>query len=163
MKSITSYCRDMKSISYYSATGQVIVYQVTNKKIYKNLCLCIVLYCIWHPIKYFMPNRWGNNGNNERIYFGGSKTTADGDCNHEIKRHLLLGRKAMTSLDSTLKSTDITLPTKVHLVKAMFFPVVMYICKSWTIKKVEYWRIDPFEIIRDYYQQLYANKMDNLE
>ena len=69
---------------------------------------------------------------------GGSKTTADGDCNHEIKRHLLLGRKAMTNLDSTLKSRDITLPTKVRLVKAMVFPVVMYICKSWTIKKVEY-------------------------
>ena len=69
---------------------------------------------------------------------GGSKTTADGDCKHEIKRHLLLGRKAMTNLDSTLKSRDITLPTKVRLVKAMVFPVVMYICKSWTIKKVEY-------------------------
>ena len=69
---------------------------------------------------------------------GGSKTTAEGDCKHEIKRHLLLGRKAMTNLDSTLKSRDITLPTKVRIVKAMVFPVVMYICKSWTIKKVEY-------------------------
>ena len=68
---------------------------------------------------------------------GGSKITADGDCNHEIKRSLLLGRKAMTNLDSILKSTDITLPTKVHLVKAMVFPVVMYGCESWTVKKAE--------------------------
>ena len=69
---------------------------------------------------------------------GGSKITADGDCSHEIKRHLLLGRKAMTNLDSLLKSRDITLPTKVHLVKAMVFPVVMYGYESWTIKKAEY-------------------------
>ena len=69
--------------------------------------------------------------------FGGSKITADGDCSHEIKRHLLLGRKVMTNLDSILKSRDITLPTKVHLVKAMVFPVVMYGCESWTIKKAE--------------------------
>ena len=69
--------------------------------------------------------------------FLGSKITADGDCSHEIKRHLLLGRKAMTNLDSILKSRDITLPTKVHLVRAMFFPVVMYGCESWTIKKAE--------------------------
>ena len=69
--------------------------------------------------------------------FGGSKITPDGDCSHEIKRHLLFGRKVMTNLDSILKSRDITLPTKVHLVKAMVFPVVMYGCKSWTIKKVE--------------------------
>jgi len=68
---------------------------------------------------------------------GGSKITADGDCSHEIKRHLLLGRKVMTNLDSILKGKDITLPTKVHLVKAMFFPVVMYGCESWTIKKAE--------------------------
>ena len=70
--------------------------------------------------------------------FLGSKITADGDCSHEIKRHLLLGRKAMTNLDSILKSRNITLPTKVHLVKAMFFPVVMYGCESWTIKKAEH-------------------------
>ena len=69
--------------------------------------------------------------------FGGSKITADGDCSHEIKRHLLLGRKVMTNLDSLLKSRDITLPTKVHLVKAMVFPVVMYGCESWTIKKAD--------------------------
>ena len=77
---------------------------------------------------------------------GGSKIIADGDCNHEIKRHLLLGRKVMTNLESMLKSRDITLPTKVHLVKAMFFPVVMYGCESWTIKKAECKRIDAFEL-----------------
>ena len=79
-------------------------------------------------------------------YFGGSKITADGDCSHEIKRRLLLGRKVMTNLDSLLKSRDITLPTKVHLVKAMVFPVVMYGCESWTIKKAECRRIDAFEL-----------------
>ena len=84
-----------------------------------------------------MGNRWGNNGNGERLYSLGCKITADGDCSHEIKRHLLLERKAMSSLDSILKSKDITLPTKVHLVKAMVFPVVMYGCESWTIKKAE--------------------------
>ena len=78
--------------------------------------------------------------------FGGSKITADGDCSHEIKRHLLLGRKAMTNLDSTLKSRDVTLPTKVHLVKAMVFPVVLYGCESWTVKKAERRRIDAFEL-----------------
>ena len=86
---------------------------------------------------HFMGNRWANTGNSDRLYFGGSKITADGDYNHEIKRHLLLGRKAMTKLDSILKSRDITLPTKVCLVKAMVFPVVMYGCESWTIKKAE--------------------------
>ena len=78
--------------------------------------------------------------------FGGSKINADGDCSHEIKWHLLLGRKAITNLDSLLKSRDITLPTKVHLVKAMVFLVVMYGCESWTIKKAEHWRIDAFEL-----------------
>ena len=77
---------------------------------------------------------------------GGSKITADGDCSHEIKRHLLLGRKVMTNLDSMLKSRDITLPTKVRLVKAMVFPVVMYGCESWTVKKAERRRIDAFEL-----------------
>ena len=76
----------------------------------------------------------------------GSKITADGNCSHEIKRWLLLGRKAMTNLDSILKSRDMTLPTKVHLVKALVFPVVMYGCESWTIKKAECWRIDTFEL-----------------
>jgi len=89
-----------------------------------------------------MANRWGNNGNSERLFGGCSKITADGDCSHEIKRHLLLGRKAMTNLDIILKSRDITLPTKVHLVKAMAFPVVIYGCESWTIKKAESQRID---------------------
>ena len=77
---------------------------------------------------------------------GGSKITADGNCSHEIKRCLLLGRKVMTNLDSILKSSDITLPTKVRLVKAMVFPVVMYGCKSWTVKKAEQQRIDDFEL-----------------
>ena len=79
----------------------------------------------------------GNNGNSDRFYLGGSKITADGDFHHEIKRCLLLGRKVMTNLDSILKSRDITLPAKVHLVKAMVFPVVMYGCASWTMKKAE--------------------------
>ena len=78
--------------------------------------------------------------------FVGSKVTADGDCSHEIKRHLLLGIKAVTNLDSILKRRDITLPTKVHLVKAMVFPVVMYGCESWTIEKAEHRRIDAFEL-----------------
>ena len=90
-----------------------------------------------------MANRWGNS---DRLYFGGSKITADGDCSHEIKRCLLLGRKAMTNLDSILKSIDITLPTKVSLVKAMVFPIVVYGCESWTIKKAEHRRIDAFEM-----------------
>ena len=78
--------------------------------------------------------------------FGGSKITEDGDCSHEIKRRLLLGRKVMTNLDSILKSRDITLPTKVHLVKAMVFPVVMYRCESWTVKTAECQKIDAFEL-----------------
>ena len=77
---------------------------------------------------------------------GGSKITADGDCSHEIKRHLLLGIKVVTNLDSILKGRDIALPTKVHLVKAMFFPIVMYGCESWTVKKAECQRIDAFEL-----------------
>ena len=84
-----------------------------------------------------MKNTWGNSGNSERFSFGGSKITANGDYSHEIKRHLLLGRKAMTNLDSILKSRDITLPTKFSLVKAMVFPVVMYGCESWARKKAE--------------------------
>ena len=91
-----------------------------------------------------MANRWGNSG---WLYiFLASKITADGDCSHEIKRHLLLGRKVMTNLDIILKSRDITLATKVHLVRAMVFPVVMYGCESWTIKKTECWRIDASEL-----------------
>ena len=103
-----------------------------------------------------MANRWENNGNSDRLYFFiltvtdfiflGSKITADGDCSHEIRRYLLLGRKAMTNLVSILKSRDITLPTKVCLVKAMVFTVVMYGCESWTINKAEHQRIDSFEL-----------------
>ena len=93
-----------------------------------------------------MGNRWGNSGNSVRLYFGGSKITADGDCTHEIKRRLLLGRKVMTNLDTILKSTDITLPTKVRLVKAMVSPVFVYGCESWTVKKAEGRRIDAFEL-----------------
>ena len=96
----------------------------------------------WH----FIGNRWGNSGNSVRLYFLGSKITADGDCSLEIKRRLLLGRKLMTNLDSIFKSRGITLPTKVHLVKAMVFPVVMYGCESWTVKKAECRRIDAFEL-----------------
>ena len=88
----------------------------------------------------------GETMETEASFLGGSKITADSDCSHEIKRCLLLGRKAMTNLDSILKSRDITLPTKVCLVKAMVFPVVKYGCKSWTTKKAECWRIDAFEL-----------------
>ena len=80
------------------------------------------------------------------LFWGGSKITADGDCSHEIKRRLLLGRKVMTNLDSILKSRDITLPTKICLVKAIVFPVIIYRCESWTVKKAEHWRIDAFEL-----------------
>ena len=102
-------------------------------------------YGIWSH--HFIGNRRGNSGNSVRLLiFGGSKITADGGCSHEIKRRLLLGRKVLTNLDSILKSRDITLPTKVRLVKAMDFPVVMYGCESWTVKKAEHWRIDAFEL-----------------
>ena len=93
----------------------------------------------WHLIPSLHGKQW-------KIIFGGSKITADGDCSHEIKRRLLLGRKAMTNLDGILKSRDIILPTKVRLVKAMVFPVVMYGCESWTVKKTEHWRIDTFKL-----------------
>ena len=93
-----------------------------------------------------MASRWGNSGTVANFIFLGSKMTADVDCSHEIKRCSLLGRKVMTNLDSILKSRDITLPTKVHLVKAMVFPVVMYGCEIWTIKKAECQRINAFEL-----------------
>ena len=93
-----------------------------------------------------MTNRWGNNGNKADFIFLSSKITADGDCSREIKRCLLLERKAMTNQDSVLKSRDITLPTKVRLVKAIVFPVVLYGCESWTIKKAEHRIIDTFEL-----------------
>ena len=94
-----------------------------------------------------MADRWRNSGNSADFIFLGSKITADGDCSNEIKKCLLLGRKVMTNLDSIFKSRDITLATKVRLVKAMVFPVVMYGCESWTIKKAELQRIDAFELL----------------
>ena len=90
-----------------------------------------------------MENRYGNS---KDLIFGGSKITTDGNCSHEIERCLLLTRKAMTNLDSMLKSSDITLPTKVHLVKAMIFPAIMYGCESWMMKKAEHQRTDAFEL-----------------
>ena len=93
-----------------------------------------------------MANRWGNKETVRDFIFLGSKITADGDCSHKIKRCLLLGRKAMMNLDSVLKSRDITLLTKVHIVKAMVFSVVMFVCESWTIEKAKYQRIDAFEL-----------------
>ena len=93
-----------------------------------------------------MANRWGNNGDSEILYFGGLQITADGDCSHEIKRRLLLGRKIRTNPYSILKSRDITLPKKVCLVKAMVFLTVMYGCESWTIKKAECRSIDASEL-----------------
>ena len=93
-----------------------------------------------------MVNRWGNSRNTVRLYFGGLQYHCTCDCSHEIKRHLLLGRNVMTNLDSILKSRDITLPTKVHLGKTTVFPVIMYGCESWTMKKAERWRIDAFEL-----------------
>ena len=93
-----------------------------------------------------MGNRWGNSGNSVDFIFGGSRITADGDCSHEIKRRFFLGRKVMTNLDSIFKSRDITLPIKVRLVKAMVFPVVMYGCEIWTVKKAERRRIDGFDL-----------------
>ena len=92
-----------------------------------------------------MVNRWGNSGNSDRLFLG-SKITADGDCSHETKRYLLLGRNVMTNLDSILRSRDIPLRAKVRLVKGMVFPVVMYGCESWTIKKAVRQRIDAFEL-----------------
>ena len=93
-----------------------------------------------------MAHTWGHNGNSHRLFLLGSKITADCDCSHEIKRCLFFGRKAMRNLGSILKSRDVSLLRKVHLVKAMALPVVMHGCESWTIKKAEHWRIDDFEL-----------------
>ena len=93
-----------------------------------------------------MTNRWGNNGNSDRLYFAGPQITADGDCSIEIKKRLLFERKVMTNLDSILKNRDITLPTGVHLVKAMAFLVDMYGCEIWTVKKAKRRRIEAFEL-----------------
>ena len=92
-----------------------------------------------------MANRWGNNGNSDRLVFLGFIITVDGDYSYEIKRHLLLGRKVMTNLDSILKSRDVTFANKGHIIQAMVFPVVMYGCEGWTIKKAEHKRIVAFE------------------
>ena len=120
-----------------------------EKNLKKNVCVCIYIYI---NMNYFAVNLklWQIDGETVEtvsdFIFLGSKITADGDCSHEIKRRLLLGRKVMTNLDSIFKSRDITLPTKVRLVKAMVFPVVMYGSESWTIRKAEHWRIDAFEL-----------------
>ena len=100
-------------------------------------------FILWHLVQSLHSNRWGNS---EKLYLGGSKTSADGECSHDIKRSLLLGRKDIINLDTILKSRDITLPTKVLLVKAMVFPVVTYGCENWNIKKAECRRIDAFEL-----------------
>ena len=93
-----------------------------------------------------MKNKWENNVNSEKLYFFSCKITADSDCSHEITKHLLLARKAMRNLDSVLKSRDIILPTKVHIVKVMVFPVVMYRCEGWNIKKAECQKLHGFEL-----------------
>ena len=108
-----------------------------------------------------MINGWINIGNSDRLYFGGSKIIADGDCSHEIKRHSVLGRKAITNLSSILKSRDITLSTKVHLVKDMVFPVVMYGCESWIIKKSKHQRTDAFELWC--WRRLFEHPLDSKE
>ena len=102
--------------------------------------------CFIHLYK-LLENKWGNNGNNERLILGGSKITVDGDCSHENKRYLLLGRKTIIKLDSLLKSRDIALPTKFHLVRAVVFQVIMYECQSWTIRKAEHQKIDAFKLM----------------
>ena len=127
-------------------------------KLYHSCRLTLYLWTLKHEI---LAHSWfcctvlmweidgGKSGNSVRLYFSGLQNhyiTTDGDCGHEIKRRLLLGRKVMTNLDSIFKSRDITLPTKVHLVKAMVFPVNMYGCESWTVKKAEHQRIDAFEL-----------------
>ena len=120
-------------------------YVMKVKEESEKVCLKINIQNKEHRIQshHFLGNRWGNNGNTESLYFGGgSRITADGDCSHEIKRRLLLGRR----LDCILKSRDIILPTKVHLIKAMVFPVVMYGCESWTVKKAKHQRVDAFEL-----------------
>ena len=110
---------------------------------------------------HFMANRWGNSGTVADFIFLGSKITADGDCSHEIKRCLLLARKVMTNPDSIFKSRDITMPTKVHLVKAMVFPVVMYGCESWTIKKIECQRTDAFVVLEKTLESLWTARRSN--
>ena len=105
-----------------------------------------------------MGNRWGKSRNSDRFYFLNSKITADSDCSDDIKRCVLLGRKVMTNLESILKSIDITLSTKVHIVGAMVFPVVMDRCESWTIKKAEHWKIDAFKLVLE---KILESPLDN--
>ena len=100
---------------------------------------------VWYS-HLFMAERWETVETMADFIFGGSKSTADGDCSHEIKRRLLLGKKVLTNLDNILKGRDITLPTKIRLIKAMVFQIVMYGCESWTIRKAEHQRIDTFEL-----------------
>ena len=115
-----------------------------SKKVGLKLNIQKIVHGIWSH--HFMANRWRKVETVADFILGGSKITADGDCSHEIKRNLLFGRKVMTNLDSIFKSRDITLPTKVCLVKAMVFPVIMYGCESWNLKKAEWRRIDAFEL-----------------
>ena len=130
------HCWDLLVIHAYKNTVWYFIYLAFKAEIY----ICLLF---WVP--FLMGNRWGDSGNSVRLYFlGGSKITADGEFSYEIKRCLLLGRKVMPNLDSILKSKDITLPTKVCLVKAMVFPVVIYGCECWTIKKAEWLWVDAF-------------------
>ena len=137
------------SISSIQRT-KIMVSNSTFRKDFKNLALrsnsAFRKLRSWHLVSSLHGKKMGKQWKQWQILFwGGFKITAVGDCSHEMKRRLLLGKKAMTNLGSILKSRDVTLPTKVHLVKAMVFPVVMYGCESWTIKKAEHQRIDVFE------------------
>ena len=140
------YCWEMQNIPVTMESNLAITYKCKHTWTVSFQMFKLVLEKAEEPeIK--LPNRWGNSGKSVRLFILlGSKITADGDCSHEIKRCLLLRRKVMTNLDSIFKSRDITLPTKVHLVKAMLYPVVMYGCESWIVKKAEHWRIDAFEL-----------------
>ena len=136
---------------FFSGTGRREKRQIVRTKatilvkiLQKNRTIGDIYHGIWSH--HFMGNRWETVETVADFIFLGSQITADGDCSHEIKRHLLLGRKIMTNLDSIFKSRDITLPTNVRLIKALVFPVVMYGCESWTVKKAEHRRIDAFEL-----------------
>ena len=144
--SITSYADDTTLMAESKEELKSLLMKMKGKseKVGLKLNIQKTDHGIWSH--HFTANRWGSNGNSERLYFLGSKITADDDCTHEIKKCLLLGRNVMTNLDSILKSRGITLPTKVCLVKAMVFPVVMYGCETWTIRKAEHRRIDAFEL-----------------